>query len=117
MVLQNQELDEIVEEAIADAKSVSMPDDKECQLKKILLEIKDIQIDHKKQHYDTSIEIIKENHYIKKLLDKRNNLVMSIVFICGLVIGAVLWENKETVALYLEPISKIIGFGNRAVQG
>jgi hypothetical protein len=112
------QLQQLAEEAATEAvNSTDEREDKECQVKKVLLEIKDIQIDHKKQHYDTSIEIIKETHYIKKSLDKRNTFVMGIVFVCGMVVGASLWENKEDVAMYLEPLSKIIGFGNKVTQG
>jgi len=86
----DKELDDIVQEAIDDILNSDEVDNlksNKCEYRQELLDVKSILIEMKKQDYDTSIEILKETHYIKKNIAQHNKLTYGLMFLAGTAFG------------------------------
>ncbi len=52
-----------------------------------LVDLKELYVDHKRENYDSSINILKETHYIKKSQANNNKITYSLMFLSGTAFG------------------------------
>ena len=107
------DLVKVIDEVFESVEPPKEEDSKECQIKRILIDIKDVQVDQKRQHNEDHKETFEILKNIKKELHSTTNTKLGIVFVCGMLVGAILYQNMDIVINLLEPIGKIIGFGNK----
>jgi hypothetical protein len=107
------ELSKVIDEVLESVEPPKEQDSKECQMKRILIDIKDVQVDQKRQHNEDHKETYEILKGIKRELHATTNTKLGIVFVCGMLVGAILYQNMDIVMNLLEPIGKLIGFGNK----
>ncbi len=100
-----EQLEQIVEDSIIEMEKICIEEPLsevgKLEIKNCLLDIKNLIIELKKQDYDSSIDVLRETHFIKKWISKYTIGVLGLCFLTGMFVGGVVMENKATLSKFI----------------
>jgi len=92
-------------------KEEVIPLENECEVKNILVDIKEKIVDLRKQDHDSSIDILRETHYIKKNMALHNKTTYTLMFISGVAFGMADAKWMPYASLLYDGVKQILGKG------